>query len=197
MKLYDVILIGLVLSIDACAITIANCATYKGRLNAKKEWAMPIAFALFQGLMPLIGFFVGFLLLDFIAPATKFITSGIFFILAGKIIYDIVKEKICERNIVEVEKSSCPCKKAFTYGVLVLQAVATSIDALAVGVTFIDLTFSVFLAVAIISAVTFVLVASALFFGKRLGNLFGKYAEWVGAVILLALAIKSLIEGLI
>ena len=94
MKLYDVILIGLVLSIDACAITIANCATYKGRLNAKKEWAMPIAFALFQGLMPLIGFFVGFLLLDFIAPATKFITSGIFFILAGKIIYDIIKEKI-------------------------------------------------------------------------------------------------------
>ncbi|MBQ3116030.1 MAG: manganese efflux pump [Clostridia bacterium] len=197
MKIYEVILIGIVLSIDACAITIANCATYKGRLSTKKEWSMPVAFALFQGVMPLIGFFVGYLFLDYIASATKFITAGIFFLLAGKIVFDVVKEKICERKIVEVDRSACKVKKPFSIGVLLLQAVATSIDALAVGVTLIDLTFSVFFAVLIISAVTFVFVSCSLFFGKRLGKLFGKYAEWVGAVILLALAIKSLIEGLI
>ena len=197
MKLYEVILIGIALSMDACALTIANCTTYKGRLSAKKEWSMPIAFAIFQGLMPLIGYFIGYLFFDYISSATKFITSGIFFFLAGKIIYDIVKEKICERKIVEVKNASCPCKKNFTFGVLILQAVATSIDALAVGVTLIDLTFSVSFAIAIISAVTFALVLGAMFFGKTLGKLFGKYAEWVGATILLALAIKSLIEALV
>ena len=72
---------------------------------------------------------------------------------------------------------------------------ATSIDALAVGVTLINLTFSVYLAVLVIATVTFILVSIALIFGKTLGKLFGKYAEWVGAIILLALSIKSLIEA--
>ena len=197
MRPYEVILIGIALSMDACAITIANCATYKGRLGAKKEWAMPIAFAFFQGLMPLIGFFVGYLFYDYVGSIAKFITAGIFFLLAGKIIFDIIKEKMCEKKMVEVKGATCEIKKNFTYGMLILQAVATSIDALAVGVTFISLSFSVFLAIAIVCGVTFILVSLALFFGKKLGELFGKYAEWVGATILFALAVKSLIEALI
>ena len=85
----------------------------------------------------------------------------------------------------------------FTIVLVLIQAVATSIDALSVGVTFIDLNFSVYLAVLIIAVITFSLVVLALFFGKYLGKLFGKYAEWVGAIILLAIAIKTLIEAII
>ena len=196
MKIYEIILIGVALSIDACALTIANCATYKNDLNKQKEWSMPLAFGIFQGVMPLIGFFAGSLFSSFIAPATKFITAGIFFLLALKIIIDVLKEKKQENQIQEV----CSCNRKtlkFTFYVLIIQALATSIDALAVGVTLIDLSFSVFFAVGIIAGVTFVLVSLSLVFGKRLGKLFGCYAEWFGAFILLFLAVKSLIEGLI
>ncbi len=189
MSLIEVILIGVVLSIDACAITIANCTTYKCSMTKLKEWSMPVSFSLFQGIMPLIGFLLGSLVANYIRPIAKFITAGIFLFLAVKIILDILKE---QNEVCEVNKSN----KSFTVGIVILQAVATSIDALAVGVTLIDLTFSVFLAVGVIALVTFVLVTVALFFGKTLGKLFGKYAEWVGAFILLALSIKSLIEAI-
>ena len=81
--------------------------------------------------------------------------------------------------------------------VLLVQALATSIDALAVGVTLINLTFSVYIAVALIAVVTFIFVSVALIFGKSLGKLFGGYAEWLGAIILFILATKSLIEAIV
>ena len=189
MQLYEVILVGIALSIDACAVTIANCTTYKCSLSKTKEWSMPITFAFFQGLMPLIGYLIGSIFASYIASATKFITAGIFLFLAVKIIIDIGKEN-CEND----EKGATQ-KTKFTLGVVVLQAIATSIDALAVGVTMIDISFSIVLAVTLIAGVTFLLVSLALLFGKTLGKLFGKYAEWVGAIILLALSIKSLIEA--
>ena len=187
MQLYEVILIGIALSIDACAITIANCTTYKNSLNKLKEWSMPVAFAIFQGIMPLIGYFIGSIFANFIAPFTKFLTAGIFLFLAVKIILDIYKGDQCDTT-----KKTC---RSFSIGLIILMAIATSIDALAVGVTLINLTFSVYLAVLVIATVTFILVSIALIFGKTLGKLFGKYAEWVGAIILLALSIKSLIEA--
>lgn len=193
MQLYEVILIGIALSIDACALTIANCTTYKKDLTRAKEWSMPVAFAVFQGLMPLIGYFIGSLFSSVLSSVAKFLTAAIFFVLAIKIVIDIIKEN--KEEIITNEHHQQ--KTNFTIGVVLLQAVATSIDALAVGVTFINLTFSVYLAVAIIAGVTFAFVALALLFGKTLGKLFGKYAEWFGAGILFILAIKSLIEALI
>ena len=190
----EIILIGVALSMDACALTIANCTTYKKSLCAKKEWAMPITFAVFQGIMPLIGYFIGYLFSDLLLSVGSYLTSAIFFFLSGKIIFDIIKdskeEKTCEK---------CPSNKTttFSFAVLALQAIATSIDALAVGLTFVGLEGSVVVAVLIISLTTFVLVSLALILGKKLGELFGKYAEWVGAIILFALAVKSLLEGLI
>ncbi len=185
MSIIDIIFIGIALSIDACAVTIANCTTYKNCLDKKKEWSMPVLFAFFQGLMPLIGFLVGSLFASFITPIAPFVTAGIFLFLAVKIIIDIFKRE--EENVCNVN--------SFTLSIVVLQAVATSIDALAVGVTLINLSFSVFIAIGLIAGVTFILVSLALVFGKSLGKLFGKYAEWVGAGILLFLSIKSLIEA--
>lgn len=191
MNIFDVILIGVALSIDACALTIANCTTYKDQLNPKKEWTMPAFFAIFQGIMPLLGYFVGWFFKDYLSSVMKFVTAGIFFFLAVKIIIDVLKEGNCE-------KPDQTCKvKYFTLSLVLIQAVATSIDALAVGVTLLDLNFSVFLAVAVIAGTTFALVTIALFFGKTLGKLFGDYAEWVGVAILLILATKSLIEAFI
>ena len=59
MDILNVLLVGLALSMDAFAVTIANCSTYKNNLTPLKEWSMPLAFAVFQGIMPLIGYFLG------------------------------------------------------------------------------------------------------------------------------------------
>ena len=193
MELYEIILIGIALSMDACALTIANCSTYKNSLTRQKEWAMPIAFAIFQGAMPLIGFCIGALFSGVIGAIADFLTAIIFFALAAKIIFDLVKDMKTEAT--STNKSTKTAKFSFT--ILIIQALATSIDALAVGVTLVNLTFSVFIAVGIIAVITFILVSLALAFGKSLGKWFGCYAEWFGAGILILLAIKSLIESII
>ena len=152
MSIIDIIFIGIALSIDACAVTIANCATYKNCLSKKKELAMPVLFAFFQGLMPLIGYGIGSLFEDLLAPITKFVTAGIFFFLAIKIVVDIFKRE---------EENTCPVN-SLAISMIVVQAVATSIDALAVGITLIEFSQSVFIAIGLISGVTFALVSLAL-----------------------------------
>ena len=189
MDIFEVIMIAIALSIDACAITIANCTTYKNSLTPKNEWLMPICFGVFQGLMPLIGFFVGSLFLSFISGFTKFLSAGIFLLLSIKIVIDILKDDKCD-----IDKK---CIKPFGITLVIIQAIATSIDALAIGVTMVELTFSIFIAVTVIAVITFILVTLALFFGKTLGKLFGAYAEWIGAGILFILALKSFVEAFI
>ncbi len=199
MRLYDIILIAISLAMDASAVTISNCTAYKHTLTTKRTWAMPITFAIFQGIMPLIGFFVGSIFSSFICKIAGFLSSAIFFILSGKIFIDIIKDKrecVCtlseQRAQYEKEKTAI-----LTIPMLFLQGVATSIDALVVGITFINLTFSIFLAVLVIAVLTFIVVGIALLLGQKLGCAFGKYADYVGAFILLALAIKSLVQALI
>jgi len=189
MNFLDVFLIGIALSMDAVALTISNCSTYKDSLDKKKEWAMPVAFALFQGLMPLLGFLLGNTFAKSVSKYAGFISFGIFFLLALKILVDVLKE----RNKKEEEKKS----SSFTYPLLLVQAVATSIDAFIIGITLATSTFSIFSSIAIISFVTFLLVSLALLLGKYLGNILGKYAEWTGMIILFLLAIKNLIQALI
>lgn len=195
MSALEIIVIGVALAMDAFALTVANCTTYEKNLNRKKEWSMPLAFSAFQFLMPLSGFFLGGLISGFLQSFAKFLSAGIFFILAIKIVFDIIEDNR------KAEKSEQRDKKtqSFTLGVLFIQAVATSIDAFAVGITFAAaaLPFSVFIAAGIIGAITFAIVALAIFIGKSLGKLLGKYAVWCGAAILFALAIKNLIEGIV
>ena len=191
MKVYDIILIAVALSIDAATLTIANCATYKKTLTKKEEWSMPIAFGLFQGLMPLLGYFVGSFFVGFLEGITGYISAGIFFILTLKIIIDLIKEKRAKND----EERTPP---KFTFLLLIIQAIATSIDALAIGFTFsFGLPFSIFIIVGIIAVITFVIVTLSLFFGKYLSKLLGGWAEILGAAHLLTLAIQNLIEAII
>ncbi len=196
MSIWETIFIGIALAMDAFALTIANCTAYEKTLSRKKEWAMPCAFAAFQFTMPVLGFYIGGLVSGFLQSFAKFLTAGIFFILAVKIVFDIIEEK--RKKDDDPEKDGAP-KQNFTVSVLLIQAIATSIDAFIVGITFAATTlpFSVFIAAGIIGVITFAIVAFALFIGKSLGKILGKYAVWLGAVILFTLAIKNLIEGII
>lgn len=193
MSVLDIILIGVALSMDACALTIANCSAYKNVFAQKKAWAMPVFFALFQGVMPVIGFFVGSLFAKYLESYAGFIVATVFFILGIKIVVDLVKEARCKKS----ENESCK-KKSLSYPMVLVQAVATSIDALIIGVTMsMELSFSIGWAALLIAGVTLALVSVALLIGKNMGKIFGKYAEWVGAIILFALAIKELVVAII
>ena len=185
MNILDFILIGLALAMDASAVTIANCTTYGEALNKRKEWAMPIIFSLFQFLMPVIGFYIGHLFASYIAKFSGYITSAVFFILSAKIVFDIFCEK---------EEKNCSC---FSLTLVVIQGIATSIDALLIGFTFGASLPNPFFPAFIIGMVTFILVSLCLLFGKTLGKVLGKYAEWVGAIILFILSTKALIEAII
>lgn len=192
MNFDDVLIIGIGLSMDALAITVANCTSYGNNLTKKQSWSMPILFAIFQGLMPLIGYFVGSLFFSFIENYAnienyaKYFTSGIFFILAFKVIYDIIKDIISKEE--ENQK-----QQKFNVGLVVIQAFATSIDALIVGITLNTATLSVYVSCLVIALVTFVLVTIAMIFSKKLGALLGKYANYLSALILLVIAIKNLL----
>ena len=81
MTIFDAILIGIALSMDAFALTIANCTTYKDKLCKRQLWSMPIAFGLFQFLMPVIGFYVGAIFSSYVSKIAGYLTASIFFLL--------------------------------------------------------------------------------------------------------------------
>ena len=188
MRIYEIILVGVALAMDAFALTISNCTVYKNALCRTKKLAMPVTFAAFQFIMPVIGYYVGSAFAEFLSGFSGFLTSGIFFFLSLKILFDAIKEK---RSKTERKPQS------FTMPTLVLQGVATSIDALFIGVTLaVKLSLSVFLAAGIIGAVTFVIVSIALLIGSGLGKLLKDLSALFGVAILLALAIINLVKAL-
>ena len=190
----DVFFIAVALAMDAFALTIANCTVYNN-LDKKSEWAMPTAFGLFQFLMPVIGFYLGKTFSDSVAPAAGFLTSAVFFILGVKIVYDNIKNHYSEEEISTLDKDNTA---KFTLKILLIQAVATSIDAFFIGASSFAFNLtSPFICALIVGAITFSIVTCALFVGKTLGKTLGKYAEWTGAVILFALSIKEFIIALI
>lgn len=189
----DVFPIAVALAMDAFALTIANCTVYKNSLNRKKEWSMPTVFGAFQFLMPIIGFYIGETFSSSIKPAAGYVTAAVFFALCLKIIVDNLRERFKTEEIGKSEKPA-----VFTVKILILQAVVTSIDALLIGASSFAFNLtSPFVCAAIVGAITFGIVSAALFIGKAFGKVLGKYAEWTGAIILFALAVKELVFAII
>ena len=189
MTIWEIILIGLAMAMDASAVTIANCTTCKTKLSLMKEWSMPITFALCQILMPIIGFYLGSLFTGYLS-GTDYIVAVVFFALGLKVILDGIKE--------QNEKEDCPINPPeVSYTTIIIQGIATSIDALIIGVT-LSMNFATpFTPSLIIGAVTFATVSVALLLGKYLGHILGKYSPYIGATILFGLSIKSLLTGIL
>ena len=183
MNFIALIFTGFALSMDAFAVSITKGMTIK---NLKKSTALKIAlaFGLFQGGMPLLGWILGISFESYI----KSIDHWIAFILLGFIGFNMIKESFGNEEE-DVDASMAP--KA-----MVLLAIATSIDALAVGVSFAFLDVSIAPAVLFIGVITFVFSA----IGVKIGSIFGtKYkskAEFFGGAVLIIMGIKILLEGL-
>lgn len=185
MGIIELLLIAIGLSMDAFAVSVTNGLCYK---NVKLKWTlgMGLCFGLFQGAMPTIGYFLGSTFAGFISRFDHYIALILLGFIGGKMLADGIKS----RNE-SVEKTDL----GMSLGLLLVQGVATSIDALAVGVSFAMLPdVNIVMAAGFIAMITFILSIAAVFIGKKFGNLLNNKAQIVGGLILIGIGLKIFIE---
>ena len=184
MGLVEIILIAVSLAMDAFAVSICKGLSMK-KMDWKKAIIIGLYFGLFQGGMPLIGYILG---VGF-EESIKFIDHWIAFGLLAFIGGNMIKEALSKKEEDEVDDK-------VDFKTMVVLAIATSIDALAVGVTFAFLNVNIILAVSLIAIITFIISC----IGVKLGNVFGdkyeKKAEFAGGLVLVLIGLKILLEHL-
>lgn len=186
MGIWEIILVGIGLSMDAATVSMTNGMVYKG-LKKDKFVAMPLFFGGFQGLMPLLGFYLGGLVSGYITGFANILIFLILGFIGGKMLLDVYKDAKCPDK--EDEKS---VDEDLTYKVLFLQAIATSIDAFAVGIGFSAMGVNIVYAASIIAITTAVCSLLAIFLGKKFGAMFESKSTLIGGIILVFIAIKAL-----
>lgn len=183
MSLFELFLIAVGLSMDAFAVSVCKGLSL-GKIKAKHMCIAGLWFGGFQALMPAIGYFFGSFFTDMINKYAHWIA----FILLALIGGNMIKEALSKEEE-EVDAS-------MTAKSMLLLAIATSIDALAVGVSFAFMKVRIVWAVLFIGVVTFTLSA----IGVKVGSIFGsKYkakAELAGGLVLIVIGVKILLEGL-
>ena len=198
--LLSVFLTGISLSMDAFAVSICNGMVYRD-LNKRKGALIPLTFGIFQAVMPLIGFYVSmaFHQIDAFDLYDHWIAFVLLSVIGGKMCYDGIKDLKIKEEEVQPKK--------FSFPEVLFQGIATSIDALFVGFSFSALLQGVdnlelwaWLSVLIIGVTTFIISLIGLIIGVKVGKLFRKkasIAEIIGGIVLIALGLKILIEGLL
>ena len=186
MESLTLFLIALGLSMDAFAVSVSNGLCFK---NFKKSQAFisSISFGIFQGLMPTIGFFAGTLFFDVISKLDHWIALILLGYIGTNMIIDSIKELKLKNAISEDSKE-------YTLKTLFLQSIATSIDALAVGISFAALNINILTAALFICIVTFVCCIIGSLIGKKFGHLLQEKAKIFGGIILIFIGLKIFIE---
>ena len=186
MDALDVLILGLALSADAFSVTISNMFVYPHESRAR-QMLMPVMFGLFQGLMPLLGYFLGGVAATIIERYAGIVTLVILGFIGGS----MVREGVESIRHPEVTEAS---DKRLTFGVILMQAVATAIDAFAVGVSLRAESVAILPASGLITLTTFACCVVALFLGKRFGELLGDRAEVVGGLVLIGIGLKAFLS---
>lgn len=184
MTIIELLVIAVGVSMDAFAVSICKGLSVR-KLRSRHAFSVAMWFGGFQALMPLVGYFIGIHFADFVTDVDHWIA----FVLLAMIGGNMIKEAM--------EKSdTCEADPDFSFRKMLGLAVATSIDALAIGVSFAFLRINIWTAVLLIGATT----AAFSGVGIRIGNLFGcRYkskAEFAGGIILVVMGLKILIEHL-
>ncbi|MGD9887127.1 MAG: manganese efflux pump MntP family protein [Bacilli bacterium] len=183
MNYWEIIILGIGLSMDAAAVSLCN-GLMETNIRARKALGIALLFGVFQGIMPILGYYLGSLVSQFLQDMTVFLASGLLIFLGTKMIYEEIKHK----------NDLCVVS---TTPVLFSQAFATSIDAFLVGFTFVLMQVSIYPASSIIAIVTAIICFGAVFLGKRFGNILKNKAVLFGGLILMAIGVKILIQGLL
>ena len=188
MGIVELLLIAVGLSMDAFAVSVCKGLGMKTGINLKQTFLIALFFGGFQALMPFIGWLVGSQFEKYITAYDHWIAFVLLCFIGGKMLYECIFKK--GEDTVESE-SALDIKELFVL------AIATSIDALAVGVTFALLPdVNIGTSVLFIGLTTFLLSGIGVFIGNRFGSRFEKKAEIAGGVILILIGLKILLEHL-
>ena len=184
MSFVEILLIGVGLSMDAFSVSIC-----KGLTTKQFSWRMALIcglwFGFFQALMPVIGFFLGAQFEQYITAVDHWIAFGLLFLIGANMIREALSKKEDE-----------PADSSLGFKTMLLLAVATSIDALAVGISFACIQVKIWSSVLIIGITTFVFSIVGVKIGNVFGSKFEKSAGIVGGIILILIGLKILLEHL-
>ena len=174
------------LAMDAFAVSVVSGSVFK-QLHIRHALRMAFFFGAFQAVMPLIGYAAGQTVADRIEMWDHWIAFALLAVIGGKMIYEAFKFSEVDEKL----------KDPSNLAVLLILSIATSIDALAVGVTLSLITTAIIAAVTVIGIVTFAMSYGGFEIGKRLGHFFENKIEIAGGLILIGIGLKILITHLI
>ena len=180
----EILLVSVGLAMDAFAVSICKGLSMK-KMNWKKAIIIGLYFGIFQALMPVLGYFLGTTFEQLITSIDHWVA----FILLAAIGINMIKESF--------QKESEHCNDNVGFKTMIVLAIATSIDALAIGITFACLRIDIVLPVISIGIITFVLSVVGVKVGNKFGDKYENKAEFAGGLILILLGLKILIEHLI
>ncbi len=195
MGIVELALIAVGLSMDAFAVAICKGLAMK-RLDVRQGLIIALFFGGFQALMPSIGWLLGAQLQFFITPIDHWIAFVLLVFIGGKMVFEALREI--------KEEKDCACDTAAELDLhprldireIALLAVATSIDALAVGITFAFLQVDIVFSASLIGLVTFVISFAGVVVGQFFGARFKHTAELLGGLVLIGIGLKILLEHL-
>ena len=209
MQIWEIFLTGLSLSADACAVAMCKGVEMR-RFVLKYAVVIALCFGLFQALMPLIGWAVASQFAEYITEADHWIAFALLALLGAKMFKEGIESEKELREARALTKDASPLpypvritllpkkEERLDIGVktLIVMSVATSIDALAVGVSFAFLAVNIRLAIALIGATTFCISLLGVLIGTKAGGKFRGKAELAGGVLLFLIGLKILLEHL-
>ena len=184
----EILLIALSLALDAFAVSV-SCGLSCGGNGLKNALLMGCYFGAFQFAMPLIGWLLGTTVAEYVSAVSPWISFALLAFIGVRMIIGALKKDGDE---------DCPAMDRLTHRRLVVLAIATSIDALAVGVSFaFSMDVDIFLSSAVIGLVAFGLSVFGGTIGRKLGDRFQKQAEVLGGLVLVAIGLKILLENIL
>ena len=192
------ILLGVGLAMDAFSVSIANGLNEPG-MSRKKTYGIAACYAFFQFAMPMIGWFCVHTIASYFKVFQKFIpwiALVLLLYIGGQMLFEGIRriKNKCEEN---PENCGCGTKTVLTRKTLLIQGIATSIDALSVGFTTARYgTAAAFSSSLIIAVVTFVICMIGLLFGKKFGERLSEKATILGGIILIAIGIEIFVTGI-
>lgn len=185
MNTAELLLLSLGLAMDAFSVSVCKGLSMK-KIDYKGAFITALFFGAFQSLMPLIGYFLGSRFEKFISSYDHWVAFILLGFIGGKMIYEVYKG----------DEKEMATEYRLDIKELIILAVATSIDALAVGVVFAAQKTALLYSVTVIGVVTFAVCFAGVIIGNRFGNKYEKKAELAGGVVLILIGIKLLIDGL-
>lgn len=182
MNIFDIILIGMSLSMDAFAVSICKGMTfYKNRY--KNAIIIGLYFGIFQALMPVVGYLIGYKFHDLIANIDHWIAFFSLLFIGIK----MIKGAILNENIVD---------NSINYKTMIILSLATSIDALIIGITLSFLNVNIIFSMSMIGIITFILSFVGVIIGNNVGERFGVKSQILGGFVLIIIGLKILFEHL-